>query len=89
MSSYAHPAGATHRRTTSLRDATGLDTLAASVELRDLRDRWSPLGLRDRGYLLIFGPVTAFAYTWLAWQDLTFAGLMSGTYFPGLKITAP
>jgi hypothetical protein len=43
-----------------------------------IRDRWNPLGLRDRGYLLIFGPVTALAYAWLAWQELTFAGLMSG-----------
>jgi Na+/melibiose symporter-like transporter len=43
-----------------------------------VRDRWSPFGLRDRGYLLIFGPVTAVAYAWLAWQKLTFAGLMSG-----------
>ena len=36
-----------------------------------IRDRWSPFGLRDRGYLLIFGPVTAVAYAWLAWQKLT------------------
>jgi MFS family permease len=43
-----------------------------------IRDRWNPLGLRDRGYLLIFGPVTALAYAWLAWQELTFSGLMSG-----------
>jgi len=43
-----------------------------------IRDRWNPLGLRDRGYLLIFGPVTAVAYVWLAWQKLTFAGLMAG-----------
>ena len=43
-----------------------------------IRDRWSPFGLRDRGYLLIFGPVTAVAYAWLAWEKLTFAGLMSG-----------
>jgi hypothetical protein len=26
-----------------------------------IRDRWNPLGLRDRGYLLIFGPVSRFA----------------------------
>jgi hypothetical protein len=49
-----------------------------SVVFGFLRDRWSPLGRRDRGYLLIFGPVTALAYAWLAWQELSFAGLMVG-----------
>ncbi|MGA2450599.1 MAG: MFS transporter [Polyangiaceae bacterium] len=43
-----------------------------------IRDRWNPLGLRDRGYLLLFSPVTAAAYAWLAWRQLTFAGLMAG-----------
>ncbi|HZU85298.1 MAG TPA: MFS transporter [Polyangiaceae bacterium] len=43
-----------------------------------IRDRWNPLGLRDRGYLLIFGPVTAVAYAWLAWRELSVAGLMAG-----------
>jgi hypothetical protein len=43
-----------------------------------IRDRWNPLGLRDRGYLLIFGPVTALAYAWLAWHELTLDGLMWG-----------
>ena len=49
-----------------------------------VRDRWNPLGLRDRGYLLVFGPVTALAYAWLAWQKLTFAGLMAGMLVAGL-----
>jgi Na+/melibiose symporter-like transporter len=43
-----------------------------------IRDRWNPFGLRDRGYLLVFAPMTAVAYAWLAWQKLSFAGLMSG-----------
>jgi hypothetical protein len=43
-----------------------------------VRDRWNPLGLRDPGYLIIFGPITAVAYAWLAGQTLTFAGLMAG-----------
>lgn len=43
-----------------------------------VRDRWNPLGRGDRGYLLIFGPVTAIAYVWLAWHSLTFAGLVTG-----------
>jgi hypothetical protein len=43
-----------------------------------VRDRWNPLGLRDRGYLLIFGPMTALAYVWLAFQRVTFASLLTG-----------
>jgi MFS transporter len=43
-----------------------------------VRDRWNPLGLRDRGYLLLFAPLTAVAYAWLASQKLTFAGLLTG-----------
>jgi len=43
-----------------------------------IRDRWNPLGLRDRGYLLIFGPLSALAYAWLAWRELTFTGLLVG-----------
>jgi hypothetical protein len=43
-----------------------------------IRDRWSPLGLRDRGYLLVFGPITALAYLWLAGQKLSFGGLVVG-----------
>ena len=43
-----------------------------------IRDRWSPLGLRDRGYLLVFGPITALAYVWLGTQELSFRGLVIG-----------
>ena len=43
-----------------------------------IRDRWNPFGLRDRGYLLIFAPITALAYAWLAWQKLSFGGLVVG-----------
>jgi len=43
-----------------------------------VRDRWNPLGLRDRGYLLVFGPLTAIVYIWLGWQQLTMATLFAG-----------
>lgn len=45
-----------------------------------IRDRWDPFGLRDRGYLILFGPLTALAYGWLAWHRLTFLGLVSGMF---------
>ena len=31
-----------------------------------LRDRWNPLGLRDRGFFLIFAPITALTFIWMA-----------------------
>lgn len=43
-----------------------------------VRDRWSPLGSRDRGYLIIFGPLTAIVYVWLGWQQLTMTTLIIG-----------
>ena len=43
-----------------------------------LRDRWNPLGLRDRGLLLIFGPMTAVVFFWLAVQKVTFFNLYVG-----------
>jgi MFS family permease len=43
-----------------------------------IRDRWNPFGLRDRGYLLIFAPLTALAYAWLAWRELSMTGLLAG-----------
>jgi hypothetical protein len=48
--------------------------------------RWPTIFRRASGVAF---PHALAAYAWLAWQELTFAGLMSGTYFPGLKITAP
>src|SRR5689334_13598307 len=29
------------------------------------RDIWNPLGLRDRGYFLIFAPATAVVFIWM------------------------
>ena len=42
------------------------------------RDTWNPFGLRDRGYLLIFGPITALVFAWLAVSPLTYWGLFAG-----------
>ncbi len=43
-----------------------------------VRDHWNPLGLRDRGYFLIFGPATAAAFLWMAFAGFTYAGLVVG-----------
>lgn len=42
------------------------------------RDLWNPLGMRDRGFFLIFAPVTALVFFWMAFTDLTYWGLFTG-----------
>jgi len=42
------------------------------------RDLWSPFGLRDRGYFMIFAPVTAAAFVWMALTHLTYQSLFLG-----------
>ncbi len=44
------------------------------------RDLWSPLGLRDRGYFLVFAPVTAIVFAWMAYAELTYTGLFIGMF---------
>jgi MFS family permease len=44
------------------------------------RDLWSPIGRRDRGYFLIFGPATAAVFIWLAFSKLSFTGLFVGIF---------
>ncbi|HXL99142.1 MAG TPA: MFS transporter [Rhizomicrobium sp.] len=44
------------------------------------RDLWSPLGLRDRGYFLIFAPLTAVVFVWMAYSKLTYQGLFIGMF---------
>jgi MFS transporter len=41
-----------------------------------LRDRWDPLGLGDRGYLLIFGAVSAVLYVASAFVPFTYTTLL-------------
>lgn len=43
-----------------------------------IRDQWSPLGLRDRGYFLIFAPATAIVFLVLGWAHLSFRGMLIG-----------
>ncbi|MDF3832051.1 MFS transporter [Cupriavidus basilensis] len=42
------------------------------------RDQWNPLGLRDRGFFLIFAPATAMAFIWMAFSGFSYAGLVVG-----------
>lgn len=43
-----------------------------------VRDQWNPLGLRDRGYFLIFAPATAIAFIVLAVLPISYPGLLLG-----------
>src|SRR5580658_6350862 len=43
-----------------------------------LRDWWNPLGLRDRGYFLLFAPLTAAVFVWMAISPLSYALLTCG-----------
>jgi predicted MFS family arabinose efflux permease len=42
------------------------------------RDLWNPLGLRDRGFMMIFGMTTAVLFVWLARAPLSYPGLRVG-----------
>jgi MFS family permease len=44
------------------------------------RDLWNPLGMRDRGYFLIFAPLTAVVFAWMAYSKLTYNGLFIGMF---------
>ena len=43
-----------------------------------IRDTWNPFGRRDRGFLMIFAPITALVFAWLAVSPLTYWGLFAG-----------
>src|SRR5580765_7923808 len=42
------------------------------------RDHWNPLGLRDRGFFLIFAPATAAAFILMAVSEFSYTGLLVG-----------
>lgn len=43
-----------------------------------MRDLWNPLGRRDRGFLMIFAPITAAVFVVLAFSKLSYVGLVAG-----------
>ncbi len=42
------------------------------------RDLWNPLKRHDRGFFMIFAPLTALVFLWLAFWPLSYAGLFGG-----------
>jgi MFS family permease len=44
------------------------------------RDLWNPMGMRDRGYFLIFAPITAVVFAWMAYAQLTYTSLFIGMF---------
>jgi hypothetical protein len=42
------------------------------------RDLWNPFGLRDRGYLLLFAPLSAAVFLWMGFSHLSYLGLVVG-----------
>src|SRR3984957_9510430 len=42
------------------------------------RDLWSPFGLRDRGFFLLFAPLTAAVFIWMGMSRLTYGVLLTG-----------
>jgi hypothetical protein len=44
-----------------------------------VRDLWNPFGLRDRGYFLLFAPVTTLVFLWMGMAQFSYRGLLLGT----------
>jgi hypothetical protein len=42
-----------------------------------IRDTWNPLGMRDRGFMLLFGAITAGLYALFAFIPITYATLLA------------
>lgn len=68
---------ATATQISTFRLVTGIPVYIAFV-FGLARDQWNPLGLRDRGFFLIFAPVTAVAFIWIAFSGFSYAGLVTG-----------
>jgi len=69
---------ATATQISTFRLVTGIPVYVAFV-FGLARDQWSPFGMRDRGYFLVFAPVTALACVWMAYAGFTYMGLLVGT----------
>jgi xanthosine utilization system XapX-like protein len=75
---------ATASQVSMFRLLTGIPIYVAFV-FGLIRDLWSPFGLRDRGYFLLFAPLTAAAFVWLAFSRLSYGGLLVGVMFAMLS----
>jgi len=45
-----------------------------------VRDLWNPFGMRDRGYFLLFAPITAAIFLWMAFTQISYIGLVAGMF---------
>jgi hypothetical protein len=68
---------ATATQIATFRLVTGIPVYFAFV-FGLLRDLWNPFGLRDRGFFLIFAPLTASAFLAMALLHLSYEGLLAG-----------
>lgn len=68
---------ATATQISTFRLLTGLPVYCAFI-FGVIRDEWNPLGLRDRGFFLLFAPVTAAAYMWMAFGGVSYGRLVAG-----------
>ncbi|SDC83295.1 Major Facilitator Superfamily protein [Cupriavidus sp. YR651] len=68
---------ATATQISTFRLVTGIPVYIAFV-FGLARDHWNPLGLRDRGFFLIFAPVTSAAFIWMAFSSTSYTGLVVG-----------
>jgi hypothetical protein len=64
-------------RVSMFRLLTGIPAYVAFV-FGLARDFWSPFGLRDRGYFLCFGLLTALVFVWLSLSRLSYSSLFLG-----------
>jgi hypothetical protein len=44
-----------------------------------IRDMWNPFGMKDRGFMLLFGSLTAFLYVGFAFVPMGYAALLAAT----------
>ena len=68
---------ATATQVSTFRLVTGIPVYFAFV-FGLARDQWNPLGLRDRGFFLIFAPATALAFIVMAFSGFSYVGLTVG-----------
>jgi len=68
---------ATATQVSTFRLLTGVPVYVAFV-FGLARDLWNPLGLRDRGFFLVFAPMTVAVFLWMALSPLSYAGLFAG-----------
>jgi len=68
---------ATATQISSFRLLTGVPVYCSFV-FGLMRDEWNPLGLRDRGFFLIFAPLTAAILVWMAFAGASYGKLALG-----------